>query len=427
MKTYVLDTNVLLNFAEAMYELDGHVIIPLTVINELDHQKQQSAKQHLKYMARVAIREIKKALDAGRIEIYSPTTDMSQIKSLSSFEVNDDLILETVVEIKEARTDDEIILVTNDFGLTIKAEAFKIPHIEFNSNTEVDNSYKGFTSEWVEPELLSTLSMMDVCDPADYMEREPYANEFIEFETTDSDFKVIFYYNAKQKRLEKIREKYNFSGIVPKNKEQTYLMHLLCNPNIPCVQVKGSAGSGKTLLSTAWAWNMIDRGKNGYEKMIYIKSLDPVSGHDIGFLPGSLEDKLEHTFGPLYDSLQKITKQSKSEVKVTLGYMEDKGKFETVAVSHIRGRSFNNTILILDESENYDIPTLRTLLTRVGEGCKIIILSDDNQIDNPKLSAVSNGTSLMKERLVGEDLYGYIELQRAVRSPFTELVNKLMV
>lgn len=141
---------------------------------------------------------------------------------------------------------------------------------------------------------------------------------------------------------------------------------------------------------------------------------------------GDKSEKLQPHLAPLYDSLEFLMDCSRQQAIAELETLELQGKFEMEAISHMRGRSFHKTLLIIDEAENLDIPSFKTILTRAGKDSRIIILSDDEQIDNPKVSSLTNGTSLLKERLVGEKLYGYVELQNSVRSPFTELAIKLM-
>lgn len=180
-----------------------------------------------------------------------------------------------------------------------------------------------------------------------------------------------------------------------------------------------------TLLSVAYARECLE--KEIFDKFIYIKTLDPVSGKDIGYLPGEKDDKMQPHLAPLYDAMEVLTGYGREEVKAEIQNLIFQGKFEIEAISHMRGRSFQKTLLIIDEAENLDIPSLKTILTRAGKDSMIIILSDDEQIDNPKISSVSNGTALLKEKLVGEKLYGFIELKTSVRSPFTDLVTKLMI
>lgn len=141
---------------------------------------------------------------------------------------------------------------------------------------------------------------------------------------------------------------------------------------------------------------------------------------------GEKNEKLQPYLAPLYDSLEVLMDCNRSEAIAHIQMLEEQGKFELEAISHIRGRSFQDTLIIIDEAENLDVSSLKTLLTRIGENCLIIVLSDDDQIDNLKLSAVSNGTALMKDKLIGQPLYAYIELQSSVRSPLAELVTKLM-
>lgn len=443
MKNYVLDTNILLNFPTVMYDLDGEVIIPFTVLEELEHQKHQTEKPNLKYMARVAVREIHAAVKDGYCSIYMPKyIKKEDFDFLSTYTVNDDLILATIVELNKT-TGKVHTLVSNDYGMYLKAKGLEVEVIQHEPEVAVDKNFKGFTELAIPQTLLDvwckketkTISIdkfpiLKDCLPVETSEfiTNSFYELISEYGTDTCKTRVITFYDDKTNSLIKVkeREEFNlFQGVIPKNKEQAYLCHMLDHKDIPCVQVKAQAGSGKTFITVAWALGAIADGK--HKKMIYIKSLDPVSGKDIGYLPGSKEDKMMPFMSPLFDSIESMTDWSKDRVKAHLGMMEDAGEFEIEAISHIRGRSFKDTILIIDEAENLDVPTLRTVLTRIGENCKIIIISDDAQIDNPKLSAVTNGTALMKDRLVGQPLYGFIELQSSVRSEFAGIINRLMI
>lgn len=432
----VLDTNILLNNPTIMYELDSDVIVPLTVVSELDKQKGQNDKPNLKYMARTAIREIKKAVSENVVSIYKPETiNPKHMEFLSTYNVNDDLILATVLELNE-KTGIEHILMTNDFGMYIKATGLKIRVEEYQIEKVINNDYKGFVNVNVDYETMikffsvkTQILQSELSDVIINSVDQLINNAFYEITCDSNDkMKKLFFYNGTSGLFETVKERTDFKmfgGIMPKNKEQLYYAHLLENRDLTCVQVKGESGSGKTLISLSWAFNAIESGK--YKKLIYLKTMDPVSGHDIGYVPGSKHDKIDIYMSPLYDSLERMTGWKKDECRLHIAMMEQMGKFETETIAHIRGRSFDDTILIVDESENLDIPTLRTILTRAGNNSKVLILSDDMQIDAKHLTALTNGTAIMKDRLVGQKLYGFIELQSAVRSELVTMINRLMI
>lgn len=439
MKKYVVDTNVWLNFWQIINRLsDGKVYIPMTVIRELDHQRHQMEKGNLKYMARQTISYMEKIshCDDTNIVLY----DNSHIKLpenmySSPYSINDDLIIETIKYLKLNNQNDEWILVTNDLAMRLVAESYDIKTMQLNEELIVDSDYKGYTEIFIDENILNELYSVETFNPNRYPEllvannnKKFIFNSFYEITSiTDNKKKLLCYYNPITMMFEKLldKNKYSMFGkVVPLNKEQMYYAHLLKNSDVPCIQVKGAAGTGKSLMAISYALDAISNNK--FNKFMYIKTLDPVSGKDIGYLPGEKENKLQPHLAPLYDSLEFLMNCSRQEAIAHMETLEIQGKFEIEAISHMRGRSFHKTLLIIDEAENLDIPSFKTILTRAGKDSRIIILSDDEQIDNPKVSSLTNGTSLLKERLVGEKLYSYIELKGSVRSPFTELATKLM-
>lgn len=439
MRRYVVDTNVWLNAWQIMNRLsDGKIYVPMTVIRELDHQRHQTEKGNLKYMARQSItfmEGLHKDIESNVILYDNSHIKLPEHIYSSPYSINDDIIIETIKYLKSNEPDFEWILVTNDLAMRLVAESYNINTMQLTEECIVDNNYSGVIELILPDDVINELYAMDTFNPCRYEEiieandnKDFIFNAFYELTSgTNKKKKLLCYYNCDTKMFDKLNDKSKYSSfgkITPLNKEQMYYMHLLKNTNIPCIQIKGGAGTGKTVLSISYALGEVMEGR--YNKFMYIKTLDPVSGKDIGYLPGSKEEKLQPHLAPLYDSLEFLMDCSRQQAIAELETLELQGKFEMEAISHMRGRSFHKTLLIIDEAENLDIPSFKTILTRAGKDSRIIILSDDEQIDNPKVSSLTNGTSLLKERLVGEKLYGYVELPNSVRSPFTELAIKLM-
>lgn len=436
MTKYIIDTNIWLSYPSIINRLNGTIIVPLTVISELDHQKHQILdKPNRAYMARQAIKELEKLSEQSnsKIELYdNSNVILPDNVDKTKYSVNDNIIIYTILHLKEKYPDDKFILITNDLAMKIKAKTKKIETYNILKETDFDtNEYKGYITISVSDNTINTLysNFEKVKNDLTDIIVNPINNCFYEFvSNVDNNKKIYIFYNGIKKEFYKILDKAKyrtFGNITPMNIQQTFFAHLLNNTDIPCIQVKGTAGSGKTLMTLSYVLdNVIDNKR--FKKFLYLKSMDCVSGNDIGYLPGEKETKMQPFLAPLYDSLEKLMDINRIQAEAQVEDYIKTGKFEIEAISHIRGRSLHNTILVIDEAENLDISALKTLLTRCDEDCRIIVLSDDNQIDNPKLSKLSNGTAIMKNSLVGESLYGFIELEKSVRSKFTNLVVKLM-
>ena len=200
-------------------------------------------------------------------------------------------------------------------------------------------------------------------------------------------------------------------GTEPRNKEQQFAFDLLLDPNIPVISLVGKAGSGKTLLALAAGLEQTFGQRSQYKKIVVTKPVEPV-GKDIGFLPGSMEDKMLPWLAPIQDNLQFLMGDDKATLEL---YME-KGQIEVEAMTFIRGRSISNAFIVIDEVQNMTQHEIKTVLTRVGEGTKIVLTGDIEQIDNVYIDATNNGLSYVVERLKDEQITGHVTLLKGERS-----------
>lgn len=290
MKKYVVDTNVWLNSFQVVEELDGKIYIPLTVIRELDHQKHQVEKQNRQYMARQAINKMESFRNdetmKDRVELYDNThIKLPENVYSSPYSINDDLIIETTRYLQKTNKADDWTLVTNDLGMRLVAESYGIKTLAFNQDVCVSNEYTGYMEVAVGQEILDELYKLPSFNPYRYEEiiskldnRKMINNAFYEIYCTDNvKVKLLVYYDAAQQMCIKLfkDKEYNVYGLTPLNKEQRYFIHLLKHTNLPCIQVKGSAGSGKAQPKTSMIMTA-----NGWKLLGSIKIGDDIFGED---------------------------------------------------------------------------------------------------------------------------------------------------
>jgi PhoH-like ATPase len=234
---------------------------------------------------------------------------------------------------------------------------------------------------------------------------------------------VLARYNGINKKIELVEKSYAY-GIKPKNSEQTFALNALLNPDVKLVALQGVAGTGKTLLALAAALEQ----KRLYHQIILARPIIPLSNRDIGFLPGGAEDKISPYMQPLWDNLKFIKSQFRENErkKKALDDMEESGFLSLTALAFIRGRSLSHTIFIIDEAQNLTPHEIKTVITRAGEGTKIIFTGDIHQIDTPYMDEQSNGLSYLIDKLKGQNLFAHIKLEKGERSPLANLANELL-
>ena len=234
---------------------------------------------------------------------------------------------------------------------------------------------------------------------------------------------VLCYYNPENESLERI-DKRNAYGIKPRNAEQTFAMHAVLNKNVSLVTIQGVAGTGKTLLALAAAMEQ----KQEYRQIYLARPIVPLSNKDIGFLPGDIKSKVNPYMEPLWDNLKLIQNQWKETDKEfqKIADMVNQEKLVVSPLAYIRGRSLSNIIFIIDEAQNLTPLEVKTIITRAGEGTKIVFTGDIFQIDTPYLDSQSNGLSYLIDRIKDNPMYAHITLEKGERSELANLANTLL-
>ena len=437
-KLFVLDTSVLLHDHNAVNNFeDNDIVIPITVLEELDEFKVGNETKN--FETRSVIRFLdklssEKSLDnwislgskKGKIKIVMDT----DLNGLDAEEVygsrkNDNKILNVALTLKKQYKRRKVILVTKDINLRIKAKAIGVPAEDYKTG-KVDDAQdliENFTSSVhdLDAKLISELYSKKKIEEKGILKNSKIANGY--YVLNNCSQSALARFNSKTEELELVEKAYAY-GIKPRNAEQTFAINALLNPEIKLIALQGVAGTGKTLLALACALEQ----KNIYDQIILSRPIIPLNNRDIGFLPGSAEDKISPYMQPLWDNLKVITSQYKqnSRKKKWIQELQSNGDLSITALNFIRGRSLTNTMFIIDEAQNLTPHEIKTIITRAGEGTKIIFTGDIHQIDTPYLDENSNGMSYIIDRLKGEDLFAHIKLLKGERSELSDLANRML-
>jgi len=431
-KIYVLDTSALLQDPACLtYYSDSTVIIPVTVLGELDKQKTRmdAVGKNAREIPRILNRHKIKgnflkgvSISEANIKIKFCTEDLNNFPEFLDKNRPDDRILNVCLIFKR-ELNNKVHLVTNDMYLSLKAQVYGISTLEFRGTGLLNVfEYKGHR------ELPETKSLNidriykegTIIVPKNYkffqneyclIQNKAKSNQSVRCRYSNGDFHLV-------------NPKISCSKIKPLNNEQAYVMDLLFNPNISLVTVTGKSGSGKTLLSVACGLEQVIGKDPIYKKLVISRSLELLSGRDkLGYLKGGLDEKLAPFILPLRDAVDRVI----GEDKHGFDYLQkDAKKLEIEPLQYIRGRSITNTFFIVDEVQNLTKSDVKTIITRMGEGSKIVLLGDLDQIDNSYLTKTSNGLAQVIEKFKDSPLAGHVELEKGVRSALATAASILL-
>lgn len=436
-KLFVLDTSVLLFDHQSIRNFEEHdVAIPITVLEELDQFKIGNDSKN--FEARGAIRlidqlSINKGLNRwislgdkkGRIKIVNPsdnlTKDAEQIYGKGK---NDHKIINAALSLKGKLKSTEVILVTKDINLRIKSKALGLSAEDYMTGKveNVETVSESFISiDELDASLIKSLYKDKFVVENGILSEKKIANGY--YILNNCSQSALARYDQKQDRIECVEKQYA-SGIKPQNAEQTFALDALMNQDIKLVALQGVAGTGKTLLALAAALEQ----QSLYDHIILTRPIIPLNNRDIGFLPGDANDKISPYMQPLWDNLKFIKSQFRENgrKRKLIEEIETDGTIEITALNFIRGRSLTNAIFIVDEAQNLTPHEIKTIITRAGEGTKIIFTGDIHQIDTPYLDAQSNGLTYIIDRLKGSHLFAHIKLEKGERSELANLANELL-
>jgi PhoH-like ATPase len=432
-KFFVIDTNVLIHNPMSIYSFaDNTVVVPIKVIEELDNLKNSVDKKGMH--ARQVLREIDHHIKKGALKtgarmanggtlVISLGTNVSELPRLDE-DVADNKILSVAWDLQQKG--ESVFFISKDVNARIKAEALGIRSADYEKEkVEYSALYKG----WKAVPLLKK-DVQRLKDEGELAVKGVsfYDNEYaLVHAQKDLSYSVLARFEPQESMLRRVSESCNVMGISPLNMEQRIALDLLLNDEIKLVTLVGQAGTGKTLLAVASALAKILARNPTYEKLLIVRPIVPL-GKDIGYLPGSKEKKLNYWMQPIYDNLDFILKQSAfaenkdwSTSDLTVDGLQRSEFIEIEAVTYIRGRSIPNQFFIVDEAQNLTPHEIKTIISRAGEGTKIVLTGDPDQIDNPYLDANSNGLSYAVERLKKFNLFGHVLLSQSERSELASL------
>jgi PhoH-like ATPase len=433
-KTYVLDTCVLLADPLSLLRFDEHdVVLPLVVVEELDRQK--TRVDEVGANARRAIRTLEGlgASEAGgmrnpveletggtlRIELNGTHSDRLPVVLNPS--TSDHRILATCLNLID--DGQKTVLVTKDASLRIKGAQLAVEVEDYRADTvPVDESYSGVAEIDVDASLIDEFySEGKVSLPNDAL----FVNQFVILKAMGSQSAVGRVIDTvggcTVVRVPGSRQAF---GIESKNVRQAFALDLLMDPEVTAVSMMGVAGTGKTFLALAAALEQtIEAGR--YRRISVYRPLVAVGRQELGYLPGDLDEKLAPWMAAVHDNLYALFSGDPQSAKGAIDELMERNVIEMAAVTYLRGRSITDELVIIDEAQNLEFPTLKVILTRIASGSKVVFCGDLSQVDNPYISPFG-GLAALIEKLKGESLFGHITLEKSVRSPLAELAARVL-
>lgn len=433
-KTFILDTSVLL-YSSLSYKSFGSskVVIPYAVLEELDRFKTREGEVGCN--ARQVARELNELRQGGhlnkgvqvnseggelRVELNYHDPESTHLDASKA----DDRILNVCLGLQKNCS--KVTLVTKDINLAVRADVLGIQAQDFDSDKTVDSisdMYSGAASVTIEDDLLELFYAGEDLYP-ESLGKHFFPNQYLTLvSSSDRSKTALVRVPAANLPLVKLRGDRGVWGIKPRNREQRFAMDALLNLKIPLVTLTGVAGGGKTLVALACALQQVQE-EQIYDRLVVSRPVQPL-GKDIGYLPGQVLEKMDPWMGPIKDSLEFLTR-GKSKAVNMYEEMINLRMLEVEPLTYLRGRSMSNTLFIVDECQDTSPAEIKTIVTRMGENSKLVLIGDVMQVTNPYLDATNNGLSKVVERFKPYDIAAHITLEKGERSELATIAAKIL-
>jgi PhoH-like ATPase len=437
-KLFIIDTNVLLHDYKCIYNFEENdVIIPIVVLEELDKFKR--GNDLINFHAREFTRELDKLSgdmlltaniplgdNLGNLHIETGRDFSEKVNQSFPERTADHRILAIAEYVCNSNKDKTVVLITKDINLRMKAKSLGIISQDYENDkvANIDDLYKGIkVMEGMDQTLISKLYELPEGVASEEFKFDPEMKGHQFFIMKNNGSSALSHYNPVNKLLNRVIKQTTY-GIDPRNAEQTFALDALCNPEIQLVSLTGKAGTGKTLLALAAALAQHKR----YKQIFLARPIVPLANRDLGFLPGDVKEKMEPYMQPLYDNLtvikHKFSHQSPEFIRINEMVKEE--KLVITPLAYIRGRSLSGIFFIVDEAQNLTPHEIKTIITRAGEGTKMVFTGDIEQIDSPYLDTASNGLSYLSDKMKDQDIFAHVNLVKGERSFLSELASKLL-
>ena len=433
-KIFVLDTNVILHDATCIQNFeDNEVVIPISALEELDQFKRGNEQIH--YNAREFLRLLDElSIDSNSNELNQPDGKIKvvvnhnwhpDVEKTFKEDCPDHRIINCAFKLHEENLDKQLVLVSKDTNMRLKARSLGLMAEDYTTDTieDVNHIYPG--NRLIENVSSEEIDMIYNADGVGLSNLEsiqkPVPNE--NYILRNGQKSVLAYFDPFEKEITQINN-LNAYGITPRNAEQSFALNMLLDERIQLVTLSGKAGTGKTLLALACA---LEKRKR-FRKIFLARPIVPLSNKDLGFLPGDIHSKLDPYMQPLFDNLSVIRHQFKSNEKRAqrINEMLEEEKLLITPLAYIRGRSLQKSFFIVDEAQNLTPHEIKTIITRAGEGTKVVFTGDIHQIDHPYLDKKSNGLTYLISRMKGQSVFAHITLEKGERSDLAELASNLL-
>jgi PhoH-like ATPase len=433
-KTLILDTNVYLTEAQSLFSFGrSNIAVPTIVLDEIDKHKhrQDTAGLNARTMNRVLDKLRAKGslftgvpLGSGKGRVFAVQYDPRYMPAGMEVEDSDNKIIAIALRLKIEGHD--MAVISRDLNMRVKCDSFGIECYDYQPQQavkSVDKLYDGVSELKVDDEIIDKFyDNQDVFLSEEKVKLFP--NHYLVLKSHKNEQKsAICRFINYATPLRRVYTYKDIWGLSANNKEQQYAMDLLFDKDIHIVSLTGQAGTGKTLIAAACGLEQVlhsVKSQGGYDKLIITRPVQPM-GRDIGFLPGTLEEKMMPWIAPLRDNLEYLFGD-----KSALAMQVEQGVIEIEAMTYIRGRSISNAFMIVDEAQNLTTHELKTIITRVGHGTKLVLTGDIQQIDNSYVDAVSNGLTYAVEKFKEHQLSGHVTLYKGERSKLATLAAEIL-